>query len=82
MKSKKFGRRGFLKGTAALVGGLTTGVPRPASAQESGAELIHSSDLRRPNFFDFIWCLLAVSCSVALTHTQPVSKKQANKLLT
>src|SRR5215470_17904271 len=46
MKSQRFGRRGFLKGTAALVGGLTTGVARPASAQDTGTRLINSSELR------------------------------------
>ena len=37
MKSRKLGRRGLLKGGAALVGGLAMGGLRPASAQESGS---------------------------------------------
>ena len=46
MKSKRLGRRGFLKGGAALVGGLTAGLARPASGQESGTKLINASELR------------------------------------
>lgn len=46
MKWKKFGRRGFLKGGAALAGGLAMGGIRPASAQETGTKLIHDSDIR------------------------------------
>src|ERR1051326_6084369 len=50
MKSKRFGRRlgrrGFLKGTAALVGGLTTGMAGTASAQENGTKLINYSQIR------------------------------------
>ena len=46
MKSRKVGRRGFLKGTAALVGGLTAGVTQPASGQENGSKLINYSDIR------------------------------------
>ena len=46
MKGKKFGRRGFLRGGAALVGGLAAGGIRPASAQETGTKLIQSTDIR------------------------------------
>lgn len=46
MKWKKFGRRGFLKGGAALASGLAMGGIRPASAQETGTRLIHDSDIR------------------------------------
>src|SRR5262245_65517580 len=46
MKSKRLGRRGLLKGGAALVGGLAMGGLRPASAQESGSKLIHDANIR------------------------------------
>ena len=46
MKSKRLGRRGLLKGGAALVGGLALGGLRPASAQESGSKLIHDANIR------------------------------------
>jgi len=46
MNSKQSGRRRFLKGSAALVGGLAVGGIRPASGQESGTKLIQDWTIR------------------------------------
>ena len=48
MKSKKFDRRGFLRGGAALVGGLAVGGAQRASGQETPAtaKFIHDSEIR------------------------------------
>jgi sulfane dehydrogenase subunit SoxC len=46
MNSKQSGRRRFLKGSAALVGGLAVGGIRPASGQESGTRLIQDWTIR------------------------------------
>jgi sulfane dehydrogenase subunit SoxC len=46
MKAKKLGRRGFLKGGAAVVGGLAAARMQPASAQESESKVIQNSEIR------------------------------------
>ena len=46
MKSKKFDRRGFLKGGAAVVGGLAMRGAQPVSGQEMGTKMIHDSEIR------------------------------------
>ncbi|MSO19682.1 MAG: sulfite dehydrogenase [Acidobacteria bacterium] len=46
MNKGKYGRRGFLKSGAALVGGLAAGGIPTASGQEAGSRLIHDAGIR------------------------------------